>query len=199
MALRLFTNKTYFLDNVQAQRPPTQYICAIMRRYIEGNIVHIASQLFFATNVLPQTSESLCRRQSSWQKQLILFAHLKRSKKSGIKWWSPRPDLNNIRIRHKSPHPRDFPYRISLKPFLVTNTSITYLSQSSLGNFPINHSSEALILGNPPHLLDLNARIPLNSFVNHLCQSAETIPMRSSVLECCLPQTLSRKLSLTLN
>ena len=60
-------------------------------------------------------------------------------------------------------------------------------------------SSEALILGNPPHLLDFNANTPLNFFVNHLCHSVNTTLIRSSVLKCCLRQMLSRKLSQTLN
>ena len=48
MALGLFTNETYFFDNAQAQRPPAQYVCAIMQQGIECNIVDVANQLFFA-------------------------------------------------------------------------------------------------------------------------------------------------------
>lgn len=48
MVLELFTDETYFFDDVQAQRPPVQYVCAIMRYGIECNIVDIANQRSFA-------------------------------------------------------------------------------------------------------------------------------------------------------
>lgn len=48
-------------------------------------------------------------------------------------------------------------------------------------------------MGNPPHLLDPNASIPLNLFVNYLYHSANTTPLHNSVLECCLRQMPSCK------
>lgn len=109
------------------------------------------------------------------------------------------PDPNNITTWQEGPHPTDFLYQISLKPFLVTSPSIAYVNHSSLGNLSIDSSSKALTSGNPPYLLDLNASIFLNLFVNYLCCNTNTTPMFSNVLECCLRQTPSRKLSQALN
>lgn len=48
MALGLFTDETYFLDNARARQPPTQYVRAIIQRGIGCNIVDVANQLSFA-------------------------------------------------------------------------------------------------------------------------------------------------------
>lgn len=48
VAFGLLTDETYFLDNACAQRPPAQYICAIMRYGIGCNIVNVINQLSFA-------------------------------------------------------------------------------------------------------------------------------------------------------
>ena len=48
VALSLLTDETYFLDDAQAQRPPAQYVRAIMQHGIGCNIVDIANQLSFA-------------------------------------------------------------------------------------------------------------------------------------------------------
>lgn len=48
VALDLLTDEIYSFDNVQARRPPAQYVCAIMRHGIGCNIVDVAHQLCFA-------------------------------------------------------------------------------------------------------------------------------------------------------
>lgn len=48
IALDLFTNETFSLDDVQVRRLLAQYVCAIMRHSIGCNIVDVANQLFFA-------------------------------------------------------------------------------------------------------------------------------------------------------
>lgn len=48
MALSLFTDETYFLNEVQGRWLPAQYVCAIMQYGIGRNIVNIANQLSFA-------------------------------------------------------------------------------------------------------------------------------------------------------
>lgn len=48
VTLGLFINKTYSLNNAQAQQPSAQYVCAIMQYSIECNIINIANQLSFA-------------------------------------------------------------------------------------------------------------------------------------------------------
>lgn len=48
VALGLLTNEIYSLNNACAQRPPAQYVCAIMRHGIGCNIINVANQLFFA-------------------------------------------------------------------------------------------------------------------------------------------------------
>ena len=47
MALDLLTDKTYSLDDAQAQRAPAQYVCTIMQHGIRCNIVDVANQLSF--------------------------------------------------------------------------------------------------------------------------------------------------------
>ena len=47
MALGLFTNETYILNDARAQRPSAQYVHAIMQYGIGYNIVDVANQLSF--------------------------------------------------------------------------------------------------------------------------------------------------------
>lgn len=91
MAFGLFTNKTYFFDNAQAQRSPLQYVCAIIWHSIGYNIVNVANQLFFAYQgiasklqvfVLPPTESTkavdficaLKKKQEVWQKMMTALA-----------------------------------------------------------------------------------------------------------------------------
>lgn len=48
MIFSLFTNKIYNFNDAQAQRPPAQYVSAIIQHNIGCNIVNVANQLSFA-------------------------------------------------------------------------------------------------------------------------------------------------------
>ena len=88
MALGLFTDETYSLDNTWARQPSAQYVYAIMQLGIKCNIVNIANQLFFAylgiapelwVFVLPPTNltkaanfiRTLEKKQEVWHKMMI--------------------------------------------------------------------------------------------------------------------------------
>lgn len=106
---------------------------------------------------------------------------MKRTKRSGIKWWSLQPVYNDITNQHKGPYSIDSLYQISSKPFLIISPSIKSPYHSNLGNL-----SNKALTSTTPHLLHLNTSIHNSSFIKLLYLSVRIIFMINNIWYCFL-------------